>query len=189
MGEDVRYINIEYFFNKIYYAGEHVVIWFQNLDISHLGGWAATILGILFFICVIIMIYTRMRIYEIEQETLKKYSGHFQPKTRQVTANDRWTKIEGLFSSANPSDWRVAIIEADSMLDELIVSLGYPGDDLGSRLRAITSSDFPALQSAWEAHKVRNKIAHEGMNYQLSKHEVDITRRHFEFVFRDAGVI
>ncbi len=189
MEGEVRYINIEYFFNKIYYFGEHVVVWFQNLDISNLGGWTATILGILFFICVIIMIYTRMRIYEIEQETIKSYSGHFQPRVRQVTANDRWTKIEMLFSSANPSDWRVAIIEADSMLDELIVSLGYPGDDLGSRLRAISPGDFPALQSAWEAHKVRNKIAHEGMNYQLSKHEVDITRRHFEFVFRDAGVI
>ncbi|MBP9821719.1 MAG: hypothetical protein KBC98_02445, partial [Candidatus Pacebacteria bacterium] len=82
---EVRFINIEYFFNKIYYFGERVVVAFQNLDFSFLGGWTATILGILFFVCVIIMIYTRMRIFEIEQETVKKYTGHFTPRIRQVT--------------------------------------------------------------------------------------------------------
>src|SRR5690606_1487074 len=77
----------------------------------------------------------------------------------QTTISDhRWFDIVQKIDSENPSDWNVAIIEADKILDDLMKKMGYPGDNLGERLKAVERSDFLTLDSAWQAHKVRNSI-------------------------------
>ena len=43
----------------------------------------------------------------------------------------RWDIVEGYIASANPAEWKLAIMEADSMLEELVKKLGYPGTTLG----------------------------------------------------------
>ena len=102
---------------------------------------------------------------------------------------ERWQKIETLFASNSESDWRVAIIEADSMLDEFVRSLGYPGANLGERLKNTNPQFFPTIQLAWDAHKIRNEIAHAGMDYRLSERTKEIARKNFHYIFTDAKYI
>lgn len=85
--------------------------------------------------------------------------------------NERWEHVETLVSSENPGDWRVAIIEADVMLDELVTAMGYDGETLGDKLKRIEKSDFLTLDAAWEAHKVRNRVAHHGSDFILTSRE------------------
>lgn len=188
--DSIRFFNIEYFFYRIYEFTQDIWVQLINIDLRGGAGLLAGILGILFIGFLIVMIYTRVRINEIEAEATDKFKSHFTPmKKPEERANARWQNIERMFDSANPNDWRVAIIEADSMLEEFIRSLGYPGSNMGEQMKNIKPGEFPTLQNAWEAHKVRNRIAHEGMNYQLSQREVTITRRHYETVFHDARLI
>ena len=62
--------------------------------------------------------------------------------------------------------------------------MSYHGDDLGSKLRGATKADFKTLDQAWEAHKVRNDIAHDGSNFLLSQREakrvINLYRQVFE---------
>jgi hypothetical protein len=144
----------------------------------------------LFILFVIWGAYTRVRVYEIDEALDLAYRKHFiKPETRTEKINVRWQGILRHFASANPNDWRAAIIDADTMLDELVTSLGYSGQSLGEKLMTIRINDFPTLQSAWEAHKMRNIIAHQGASYHLTDRQKEITRRHFESVFHDSGVI
>ncbi|MEX0930579.1 MAG: hypothetical protein WDZ79_02755, partial [Candidatus Paceibacterota bacterium] len=82
------------------------------------------------------------------------------------------------------NDWKQAILEADIMLDEMLAHMGYNGAGVGERLQQIERSDFPPLEAAWEAHKARNVIAHEGTSFHLSLREarriVDLYRMVFE---------
>lgn len=98
--------------------------------------------------------------------------------------NAVWREVEQKINSVNPSDWRLAIIEADVLLDEMLEQMGLPGDHLGERLKAADRSFFNTLDEAWQAHKVRNIIAHQGSSYQLAYNEakktVDLYRRVFE---------
>jgi hypothetical protein len=94
-----------------------------------------------------------------------------------------------MFMSPNESDWRVAVIEADSMLDEFIATLGYPGANMGERMKNMDKRFFPTLDLAWDAHKIRNRIAHDGMNYHLSDRDKEIARKNYEYIFRDAKLI
>lgn len=95
-----------------------------------------------------------------------------KPKTEDVS-NRRWKNIQLLISSYNSNDWKQAIIEADIILDEMLEKMGYHGKSIGEKLKQIESSDFLTLNQAWEAHKVRNQIAHQGGNYVLSKDEAE----------------
>jgi len=88
-------------------------------------------------------------------------------------SNRRWKNIQSLINSHNLNDWKQAIIEADILLDEMLDKMGYHGDSIGDKLKQIEASDFLTLNQAWEAHKVRNQIAHQGSNYILSRDEAE----------------
>lgn len=133
--------------------------------------------------------YISDRIDEINAKRIEKTEAmYIRPSVAEVR-NTRWNTIEQLFRSNNPADWRLGIIEADVMLDELTQMLGYPGASIGERLQSITVSQFPALNLAWEAHRVRNRIAHEGAAYQLDARQALHTFRLYEAVFKDARYI
>jgi hypothetical protein len=87
--------------------------------------------------------------------------------------NERWERVERLMTSTSSSDWRQAVIEADIILDEMLTRMGYEGSSIGDRLKQIEQSDFVTLNKAWEAHKVRNHLAHRGGDYVFPKNEAD----------------
>lgn len=89
----------------------------------------------------------------------------------EVKRNDRWDKVMEHVSTDNPNDWRLAIIEADIMLDEIVTRMGYPGQSLGDKLKQATRGDIKNLDAAWEAHRVRNQIAHAGSDFILTQRE------------------
>ncbi|MEX0919328.1 MAG: hypothetical protein WDZ64_01080 [Parcubacteria group bacterium] len=103
--------------------------------------------------------------------------------------NEKWEKVLGHAHSDNPSEWRLAILEADIMLDELLRSKGHVGESIGDMLKEVDRSDLLTLDNAWEAHKVRNRIAHDGSNFQLNEREKDRVISLFESVFKEFEVI
>jgi hypothetical protein len=94
-----------------------------------------------------------------------------------------------LVETGHESDWRQAIIEADIMLDEVLTRQGYEGTTIGDKLKQANPNRFHTLNNAWEAHKVRNDIAHSGSAYQLSDQIAYRTIKHYEAVFREFGEI
>jgi hypothetical protein len=98
--------------------------------------------------------------------------------------NKKWVEIEKHMASMNSSEWRMAILEADILLYEMLEQMGYEGDTIADKLKVIEPSDFNNLDSAWRAHKVRNTIAHEGSSYEMSyeqaQNTIDLYRKVFE---------
>ncbi|MFA5934239.1 MAG: hypothetical protein WC795_03420 [Candidatus Paceibacterota bacterium] len=184
------YINLEYIFYKIYefFFGTGGVNASVAFD-SFLKG-VKTFFSILAVFLIAIILYCLIRIHEIRKEEKKKL------KTREIIdiepkpmKNEKWAQVEEHAASNNPSDWRLAIIEADTMLDDLLKTLLPHGENLGERLKAMEPSDFPKLQQAWEAHKVRNRIAHEGSDFNLSRPEARRIINLYEEVFHDTHYI
>lgn len=103
--------------------------------------------------------------------------------------NTRWVGIESQVTTDNPNDWRHAIIEADIMLEDVLVDAGYTGTTLGERLKSASAQPFNTLNDAWEAHKVRNHIAHAGSDFVLTQKKAQDTITQYGRVFREFGVI
>jgi hypothetical protein len=102
---------------------------------------------------------------------------------------EKWEKIVKLSESTNHSDWRLAVIEADIILDELLTKLQLPGDTMGDKLKAVEKSDFTTIESAWEAHKFRNNIAHEGSDFLVNEREIRRIIFLYEAVFKEFYLI
>ncbi len=103
--------------------------------------------------------------------------------------NEKWEKVQKNINSLNPSDWKLAIIEADVMLDDLLKASQYHGDSLGERLKSVEKSDFITIESAWEAHKIRNQIAHNGSGFDLTDREAKRVIALYESVFKEFQII
>jgi hypothetical protein len=91
-------------------------------------------------------------------------------------------------TSSQPNDWKLAIIEADIILDDILKQKGYAGNSLGERLKSISPNQLESLQDAWEAHKVRNRIAHEGSDFILTQRMAQETVTRYQRVFNEFGV-
>lgn len=100
-------------------------------------------------------------------------------------ANPKWAKVLEHVNSEHPSDWKLAILEADIMLNDMLEKMGYAGATMSDKLKSVEPSDFDTLQEAWEAHKIRNSIAHEGSDYVVNKPEAERVIRLFKKVFEE----
>lgn len=99
--------------------------------------------------------------------------------------NPKWNKVQEHINSKNPADWRLAILEADIILDEMLDKMGYHGATIGEKLKMVEQSDFTTINSAWEAHKIRNSIAHEGSDFLISQREAERVIALFKQVFEE----
>lgn len=142
----------------------------------------ATMLSVI-LVVFIVVIYRKVTalssVFSISSDVL--VAGDDIPIAR---SSERWEHVLELLGSDNPNDWRLSILEADIMLDELVTKMGYRGETLGEKLKNIEKADFRTLDDAWEAHKIRNIIAHRGSDYVLTQREarrtIDLFARVFE---------
>ncbi|MEK7194064.1 MAG: hypothetical protein AAB660_00040 [Patescibacteria group bacterium] len=103
--------------------------------------------------------------------------------------NGRWEHAMVHLNSASSSDWRLAVIEADVMLDEMLRAQGYHGESIGDMLKGVEKGDMKTLDAAWEVHKIRNEIVHSGSGYTLTEREAKRAMTLYESVFREFEVI
>jgi hypothetical protein len=74
---------------------------------------------------------------------------------------ESWKNVEQHFFEGDENDLKIAIIEADKLLNEALRSAGVFGTQLGDRLKKATPEQVPNLDEVWQAHRLRNQIAHE----------------------------
>ena len=120
-------------------------------------------------------------------DKMKTNSAYIDTNKNRLT--EKWEKIIKLSESDNSSDWRLAVIEADIILDELLEKLHLPGETMGEKLKAVEQSDFTTIESAWEAHKARNMIAHEGSEFLVNQREIHRIISLYEMVFKEFFLI
>jgi hypothetical protein len=103
-------------------------------------------------------------VYEAKVE-----DGFETTKTGDSAMAQRWKSAINHINSDNPNDWKQAILEADIILDDLLDRMGYRGESIGEKLKKVAKGDMASLNEAWEAHKIRNQIAHEGSSFNLNQ--------------------
>lgn len=138
-----------------------------------------------------LVIYCAFRIAEIRRHEALGYEAAVHP----VAAGDisrtqlRWNGIVDEANSEDERKWRLAILEADIMLNELLDVLGYRGETMADKMKQVDRATFRSIDSAWEAHRVRNQIAHQGSAHLLTAREARRVIDLYEQVFREFKII
>jgi hypothetical protein len=136
------------------------------------------------------IIYAVERLKQIRRKEEEIYDTKVEPAYDATAVNDpalasRWDNVVKHIESENENDWKQAIIEADIILDEILNKLGYKGESIGEKLRRVEPADMKSLNDAWEAHKVRNAIAHDGSGFTISHHEARRIMNLYKKVFQE----
>lgn len=167
--------------------------------------FAMIVFSILIFLILIfntIIYYNKFR----RELIISAYSKKFAPEDKNLDTNNekvlakseadnngiinpRWQVIGKYYNSANPSDWKLAVIEADIMLYEVLDKSGFPGNSIGEMLKNTDKSKLHNLDAAWSAHKIRNEIAHSGLNYILTRNTIEQAISNYEKVFEELNFI
>lgn len=199
-----KWFNPEYLLNQAILYFHQIVDAFNNTGIQFTTVYnifSLLLFGLVTFFLIIIF-YTIIRLFEIRKKEhehlhheIEEYAHRHAEKEKKmreadvISKNPRWIKTLHHLFSQHESDWKLSVIEADSMLSDLMDQLGFRGETLGDKLKAASQSNFRSLSSAWEAHTVRNRIAHEGMNFQLTQREAKRVIALYEQIFREFGYI
>ena len=149
-------------------------------------------LSLIFAFGTVIFSQLRNKVLATERKKLgldyKPMEGAPPLEAKNPVAN-KWRQVSIHVESANPSDWRLAIIECDILLSELLDTLRLPGDTMGDKMKAVEKSDFTTIDMAWEAHKIRNQIAHAGSEFLLNQREARRVISLYTEVFKEFHLV
>lgn len=127
------------------------------------------IVGIIIVIIVLRGLYKKIKgmfrsrgLYGLSRENIKK----------------RWQEIESLIDRNDEMGYKMAVMEADKLLDHVLKAMMISGQDMGQRLKVINAK-YPETRQAWFGHKIRNQLVHEAsyhLNYKTAKQAINSFR-------------
>lgn len=186
------FLNLEYVFFLLYRTFGGVIDYvLTGAFWSDLKVFATLIVVLL----IAAVLYCLVRLHEIKKEEKKKAAAAAILDTLASapavpsSKNEAWETMRRRMLSDDESEWRLGIIEADILLDRTLTKKGYQGETLSDKLKQLGPEKLASVQLAWEAHKVRNRIAHEGADFKLTFPEVRRALANFELVFKELGII
>ncbi len=96
--------------------------------------------------------------------------------------------IENSLIKSNHQSYQMAVVEGDKLLDKAMMEMGISGKTMGERLKKCGKDKFSQLNAVWNAHKLRNQIAHESgfkIEYHQARHALTIYKQ----ALKDLGAI
>ncbi|MDB5255123.1 MAG: protein of unknown function with transrane region [Candidatus Nomurabacteria bacterium] len=171
------------------------------------GLFSTTLLGVIYVVLTLLTIglitlilFLFVRMYELRREAELKKKPVITPSAMPTATagstdnplpveNPTWKHIRERLLGDNPSDWKLAVIEADIYMDRCLDDNGFHGDTTGDKLKQVTPDRLPSVQIAWEVHKIRNRIAHDGAAFVLTMPEARRLLSYYEIIFTDLHAI
>jgi hypothetical protein len=84
--------------------------------------------------------------------------GTDMPTTPKKKIQKRWTEIEGRIRVGGNIQYKLAILEADRFVDEILSGIGYEGKNIIEKLEGVTDQQLSYAQPLREVHAIRNEI-------------------------------
>jgi len=83
--------------------------------------------------------------------------------------------------------YKLAVMEADKLLDHTLKAMTMPGKDMGERLKAV-GYKYPNIRQVWFAHRIRNQIVHEA-SYNLSSSLAKKAIKSFKQALKELSIL
>ncbi|MBM3204586.1 hypothetical protein FJZ48_01235 [Candidatus Uhrbacteria bacterium] len=99
---------------------------------------------------------------------------------------ETWQQIQTMSEQGNMGA-KVAVIEADKLLDLALKSMLMPGETLGERLK-VAAYKYPSIRNVWPAHKLRNQLVHEA-TFEISPRQAKQALNDFEKALKSLNVM
>lgn len=141
------------------------------------------------FALFIVFVMTQKRVLKFTREAAAApVKGPYATEAPAGILRNRWNALLKHLDSTHEAQWKIAVIEADKLVDDALAKAGYSGDTFGDRLSNIQPGTLLSLDGIWWAHKVRNRLAHE-VDYFLRYTEARQAIGYFEAALSELQLI
>jgi len=110
--------------------------------------------------------------------------GTTRPLISRSKAIIRWEKILERLKGENPSQYKVALLEADAFAEEILTGMGHTGETMADKFEAIHPGQIESREKLMQAHQIRNRIIHEA-DFSLTREEAQSYLDFYEAFFRE----
>lgn len=133
------------------------------------------------FIAVVMKIY-----YRTKEESVAPPAEPAKISSPKDEVKENWEHVQELINSTNGSDWNMAVLRADALLDDVLIKLGYEGETIADRLKIVDPHQLPSIERIWSAHRLRNSIAHNPLE-QNSREAMTYAIKGYEQALKELG--
>ena len=99
----------------------------------------------------------------------------------------KWRKIKERLKKDNEAEYKLALIEADKMLNDVLKKMGYGEESLVEKLKRLSSSDVSNLEELLRANEICQDVIRDP-DYKLTKEKAEEVINIFEKSFKDLEV-
>ncbi len=132
-----------------------------------------------------IVIYFVLNTNYLKYRILQDVSEFFSFKPYGIKSMVKpWEKILSRLELPDESEHKLAIIEADDVVDGILKRMGHHGANLSERLLHLSHATLPNINDLQQAHVVRNNVVHDP-NYRLTLDEAKRTLKIYEKALQD----
>ncbi len=110
------------------------------------------------------------------------------PTTSRSKMKKRFDKIKKRLETQDMSQHKIAVIEADSMVDNLLSRVGYSGENMTERLGRLGVGQLDYQEDLLKAHQIRNQVIRQhdfNLDEKTAKETIDVYEkflRYLEFI-------
>lgn len=126
-----------------------------TIDIASLGKVVLVLIGLTFVFFIVRAVSNFLR---------RLFAGNRLDGMDRKAIQARWTEIERMLETGGEMHLKIAVMEADKLLDHALKAMAMPGKTLGERLK-YAAYKYPNIRNVWGAHRLRNSLAHEASFY------------------------
>jgi hypothetical protein len=115
------------------------------------------------------------RIFLIDLLEFLRFKPHLMP-----IIGKKWKKILKRLEKGDEAEAKLAIIEADDFLNEILGRMGYQGETLEEKLKKVKKTILPNLDEIAQAHKIKSDIVHDPsyfLTFEQAKKILEIYER------------
>lgn len=99
-------------------------------------------------------------------------------------AGQHWDEIKARLQKGDEANLKLAVVEADGLVAEILKRMGLPGADMGERLKQIEKQEVKSVDKIWATHEIRNRIIHEP-NFSLTQEEAEAAVANIEEALKE----
>ena len=100
----------------------------------------------------------------------------------------KWNAIKERLDVGSMDEAKLAVIEADNLLDEVLTTMGYKGETLGEKLNELNVETLANLPELKNVHSARSGIVHDP-SYHLSLEQANDFLAVYEKALDNLGAI
>lgn len=158
-----------------------------NLDVNQILEYARYFLMGFSGVLVVVTILTFIKAIKLRPKFAHDNSVPMMT-IKRAELLEKWIQIRNKYDSGSVDNSKVAIIQADALVDTILKNAGLDGEHMADRLMNIDRSELHCLEDIWTSHKIRNNVVHTD-GFELSSELSDKAMRGYEKFMKELNII